>query len=185
MFHRCRFRCRSEVIWRNVGRPLLCESAGARGRAILASSGGNMATKPTAQAQCPARDSDGTPADRLELATRALVAREAENRALIASQAASSEVLKAISASPDDTQPVFDLIARHARELCDAEAVGVVEYDGTLMHMRAMESDNQEAADRLRQAFPRPPGPELIAGRAVLAKEVVHLRDASTFSLNL
>jgi two-component system NtrC family sensor kinase len=144
-----------------------------------------MATKPTAQAQCPARDSDGTPADRLELATRALVAREAENRALIASQAASSEVLKAISASPDDTQPVFDLIARHARELCDAEAVGVVEYDGTLMHMRAMERDNQEAADRLRQAFPRPPGPELIAGRTVLAKEVVHLRDASTFSLNL
>jgi two-component system, NtrC family, sensor kinase len=144
-----------------------------------------MATKPTAQAQRPARDSDDTPADRLELATRALAAREAENRALIASQAASIEILKAISASPDDTQPVFDLIARHARELCDAEAVGVVEYDGTLMHMRAMERDNREAADRLRQAFPRPPGPELIAGRTVLAKEVVHLRDASTFSLNL
>ena len=31
-----------------------------------------MATTPTAQAQRPARDSDGVPADRFELVTRAL-----------------------------------------------------------------------------------------------------------------
>ena len=44
--------------------------------------------------------------------------REAENRALIARQAASIEVLKTISASPDDPQPVFELIARHAINPC-------------------------------------------------------------------
>lgn len=64
--------------------------------------------------------------------------REAENRALIARQAASIEVLKTISASPDDPQPVFDMIARRARELCNAAQSRVLEYDGTLVHQRGM-----------------------------------------------
>ena len=51
---------------------------------------------------------------------QALAASDAENRTLIARQAASIEVLKTISASPDDPQPVFELIARRARELCNA-----------------------------------------------------------------
>ena len=46
--------------------------------------------------------------------------REAQNRNLIARQTAGIEVLRTISASPDDTQPVFELIARRAQELCDA-----------------------------------------------------------------
>ena len=41
----------------------------------------------------------------------------AQNHDLVARQAASIEVLKAISASPDDARPVFDLIARHAWKL--------------------------------------------------------------------
>ena len=35
-------------------------------------------------------------------------------------QAATIDVLKAMSASPGDTQPVFDLIVERARDLCDA-----------------------------------------------------------------
>ena len=54
--------------------------------------------------------------------------REAENRALLARQAASVEVLKAITASPDDPQPVFELIVRRACELCNAQAGNLVEY---------------------------------------------------------
>ena len=82
--------------------------------------------------------------------------RDAANRALIASQAASIEVLKAISASPDDTQPMFDLIARRARELCDAVAATVIEYDGTLMHMRALDGFDPAVVEPLRMAYPRP-----------------------------
>ena len=48
---------------------------------------------------------------------RELRERDEENRALIARQEASIAVLKAIAASPDDPQPVFELIARKAREL--------------------------------------------------------------------
>ncbi|HME24585.1 MAG TPA: GAF domain-containing protein [Acetobacteraceae bacterium] len=106
-----------------------------------------------------------------------LAARDAANRAMIASQAASAEVLKAISASPDDPQPVFELIARRARELCDARAVNVFEYDGALVHSRAMAGFDQAAAERFRRAFPRPPGQESIVGRVVLAEQVVHVRD--------
>jgi PAS domain S-box-containing protein len=105
--------------------------------------------------------------------------RDAENRALIARQAATIEVLKTISASPDDIKPVFDLIARRARELCDAQAVTVHEYDGTLLHLRAMDGYSPEAAAGLRQAFPRPPGRESLPGRTVLAGQVCHVHDIS------
>src|SRR6202035_2994259 len=83
----------------------------------------------------------------LQAANQALAARDADNRTLIARQAASIEVLKAISASPDDPQPVFELIAQRARELCNAESVGVVEYDGVLMHMRAVARDDLDMAE--------------------------------------
>ena len=54
----------------------------------------------------------------LEAAKRALAACQSEVRTLLARQAASVEVLKTISASPDDPQPVFELIARRARASC-------------------------------------------------------------------
>jgi hypothetical protein len=98
----------------------------------------------------------------LQERTAELAARDADNRALIARQDATIEVMKTISASPDDTQPVFELIARRTRELCDARAVVVHEYDGTLMHIRAIEGHDPAAAVRLRETFPRPPGPETI-----------------------
>jgi GAF domain-containing protein len=113
----------------------------------------------------------------LQERTAELAARDADNRALIARQDATIEVMKTISASPDDTQPVFELIARRTRELCDARAVVVHEYDGTLMHIRAIEGHDPAAAVRLRETFPRPPGPETIPGRAVLAGKIVHTSD--------
>ena len=104
--------------------------------------------------------------------------REAENRALLARQAASVEVLKAITASPDDPQPVFDLIVRRACELCNAQAGNLVEYDGTLMHQRTLRGFAPEAEARLRAVFPRPPGLDTLPGRVVLTGQRIHLPDA-------
>lgn len=107
-------------------------------------------------------------------------AREAENRALIARQAASIEVLKTISASPDDPQPVFDLIARHARALCGAVQVSVTEYDGALLHMRARDGwDGGAALNYAAQHWPQPAGANSLAGRAVLSGRVEHIRDVT------
>ena len=43
-----------------------------------------------------------------------------------AQQAATLDVLQAMSASPGDAQPVFDAIARRAREFCQADGSGIV-----------------------------------------------------------
>src|ERR1700692_568800 len=90
--------------------------------------------------------------------------RRSLNRALIARQEASIEVLRAISASPDDPQPVFELILRRARELCNAQAGNIVEFDGTLMHQRVQQGFDAEAAARLRAVFPRIPGHDTLPG---------------------
>src|SRR6478752_4276391 len=51
-------------------------------------------------------------------------------------QAATIDVLKAMSASPGDPQPVFDLIATRARDLCNTPRATLYEFDGELVHMR-------------------------------------------------
>ena len=55
----------------------------------------------------------------------ALAQRSSEYGERIAHQAATIDVLKAMSASPGDPQPVFDLIVDRARDLCDGYGVTV------------------------------------------------------------
>ena len=50
---------------------------------------------------------------------------------------ATSEILRAISNSPTDIQPVFDVIAQSARRLCDGNYCTVARYDGELVHLAA------------------------------------------------
>ena len=103
--------------------------------------------------------------------------RDAEIRALLARQEASNEVLKTISASPGDPQPVFDLIMRRARVLCDAQTVSVMEYDGAMLRLRAMEGFAPDASASFASVWPRPATRESVAGRAVLARRIVHVTD--------
>ena len=97
--------------------------------------------------------------------------------AATAQTAALGEVLRAIAASPEDPQPVFELIARRARELCSANTVTVLEYDGTLMHIRAMVGHMPAAGEKVRQTYPRPFDPDNVVGRAILGSVAIHQRD--------
>src|SRR5690348_12600563 len=54
----------------------------------------------------------------------------------IAHQSANRDVLRAMSASPSDPQPVFDLIVSSARDLCGCTAAALAEFDGELVHLR-------------------------------------------------
>jgi GAF domain-containing protein len=92
-------------------------------------------------------------------------------------QAATSEILRVISSSPTNVQPVFDAIAANALRLCGAKWSVVVRYDGELMELATLhnlrDSKGQEA---LRQSFPRPPG-EGATDRAILTRAIVYIPD--------
>ena len=53
-------------------------------------------------------------------------------------QAATSEILRVISSSPTDVQPVFDTIVRSAVRLCDGVIGAVNTFDGELIHSVAL-----------------------------------------------
>src|SRR4029450_2368649 len=60
--------------------------------------------------------------------------REAEAQA---QQIATAEILRVISHSPNDIQPVFETIVRNAVQLCDAVESRAFLFDGRLIHFIA------------------------------------------------
>ena len=108
----------------------------------------------------------------------ALALRGSEYGERIAHQAATIDVLKVMSASPGDPQPVFDLIVRRAQELCGSPNAVLDEFDGELVHVRSLlvTDLDQVAAERYRSQFPMPPrsGP---TGTLFSKGQTVHIRD--------
>jgi GAF domain-containing protein/CheY-like chemotaxis protein/anti-sigma regulatory factor (Ser/Thr protein kinase) len=92
-------------------------------------------------------------------------------------QTATSEVLRAISSSPTDVQPVFDIIAESARRLCRAEAGTVNNFDGEWVHLAAVAGPSAQGTEALRRAFPMRPTGETGAARAVRDRALVHIPD--------
>ena len=92
-------------------------------------------------------------------------------------QTATSEILRVISQSPTDTQPVFDTIAAAALKLCNANSAVVTRFDGELIRLAALANVSQEGADALRRRYPRPPGPDTANARAILTRSIVAVPD--------
>ncbi len=92
-------------------------------------------------------------------------------------QTSTSDILRVISQSPTDVQPVFDTIAAAALKLCRASSGAVMTFDGELIHLAAVANLNPEGADAIRKVFPRPPGRDMAATRAVLTCGVVAISD--------
>ncbi len=93
-------------------------------------------------------------------------------------QNATAEILKVISGSPANVQPVFEAIARNALALCGSSFANVFRYDGKLMHYAASHLVSPEQIEIVRQGYPAPPSRGRVAGRAILAKAVVCIEDA-------
>src|SRR5499433_2003681 len=105
---------------------------------------------------------------------------EARNRDLteaLEQQTATAEILRVISSSPTDVQPVFDTIVENARGLCGADSAGVLSYDGALIHIEALDNNNPERSNALRQAYPLPADRRHITGRAILTGLPVQVAD--------
>src|SRR5439155_6697766 len=94
---------------------------------------------------------------------------QARNRDLteaLEQQTATSEILRVISQSQTNVQPVFDTIATAALKLCSATAANVFTFDGELIHLASFVNANPAYIDALRRLYPRPLGRETAVLRA-------------------
>ena len=94
-------------------------------------------------------------------------------------QIATADVLKVISRSPTDAQPVFDMIAERAAQLCDGLFCFVYRFDGQLLHFVAHYSLTPEVLEMNRRAYPAPPSRRSAAARAILERGFVQIPDIS------
>jgi GAF domain-containing protein/CheY-like chemotaxis protein len=90
-----------------------------------------------------------------------------ETKEALERQTATAEILRVISESPTNVQPVFDAIAEHARRLCNAIVSGVARFDGEWVHLVAYRGISPEAVQAMRSAFPMRPGGASVTARAI------------------
>ena len=83
---------------------------------------------------------------------------EARNRDLtetLEQQTATSEILRVISSSPTDVQPVFDTIVQSAARSARPSSASVFTYDGQLIQLRSpFTMPTPEGAEAIRRAYP-------------------------------
>src|SRR5687767_9546905 len=73
-----------------------------------------------------------------------------ETKEALERQTATSEILRVISSSPTDEQPVFDTIARSAVRLCEGYHCSLFRFDGELQHFVAHHGVEPETVEALR-----------------------------------
>jgi len=92
-------------------------------------------------------------------------------------QTATSEILRVISQSQRDVQPVFETIAVNARKLCGATTGGVYTFDGELIHCATVDGVSPEGIESIKRTWPMPPGRGGAGARAVRDGDVVYIPD--------
>jgi two-component system NtrC family sensor kinase len=95
-------------------------------------------------------------------------------------QTATSEVLRVISRSPTNVQPVFDAIAESAVRLCDGQFSFVVRFDGKVMDFASCCGLSAEGLDAFHSILPMPASEHTAAGRAIVHRAVVEISDVET-----
>ena len=89
-------------------------------------------------------------------------------------QTAVAEILRVISGSPTDVQPVLDAIAERAAQLCDASAASMYLTDGdTLRHL----ASKGPSADPVSHVDSLPINRDSISGRALLERRTIAVDD--------
>src|SRR5260370_30985017 len=109
-----------------------------------------------------------------------LQAKNADLTEALEQQTATSEILRVISSSPTDGQPVCNAIAEAAMRLCGAASSLVTTFDGELLHLAAQAAVSTEGADVLRGVYPRQPSRGFASGRVILTRAIVHIPDVTT-----
>jgi GAF domain-containing protein len=118
----------------------------------------------------------------LEEKNKALTQAHAHVTESLEQQTATAEILRVISSSPTDIQPVFDAICRSAVRLCGAFGGLITSFDGTLVHLGAVLSTSPDANERVRREYPRRPDAAAARDRAILERAVINIPDTDADS---
>ena len=101
-----------------------------------------------------------------------------ELRQSLEQQTATSEVLRVISSSPGDLQPVFEAMLANAVRICDATFGNIYRWDGNAFSLVATHNTPLAYAEARRRS-PVRPNPNNIFGLMVATKAVAHVPDAA------
>lgn len=105
---------------------------------------------------------------------------QARTRALaeaLEQQTATSDVLKVISRSPNDLQPIFASIAQTARRLCKADIASIVALRAGEYRLVATDGVRNEHLQQLLSEGPIPLDRGSITGRVVLERRTIQVED--------
>ena len=91
-------------------------------------------------------------------------------------QTATSEVLRVISSTPGDLQPVFATMLENAVRICDANFGNIYSWDGDALRLVATHNAPFVFAEARRLSNLRP-SPKTPTGRMITNKKVVHIAD--------
>src|SRR5439155_11777041 len=108
---------------------------------------------------------------------KALQTRNSELTEALEQQTATSEILRVISRSQTDVEPVFNTIAERVVRLCDGLFSGVFRFEGNLIHFVAHHNFTVEGLEEARRMYPRTPSRETQVATAILDRTVVEVRD--------
>ncbi|HEY1436303.1 MAG TPA: GAF domain-containing protein [Casimicrobiaceae bacterium] len=89
-------------------------------------------------------------------------------------QTAVAEILRVISSSPTDVQPVLDAIAESAARLCDAAAASMYLTDGTVLRHLASKGPSPDPVSSVEVL---PINRDSISGRALLERRAIEVDD--------
>ena len=93
-------------------------------------------------------------------------------------QTATSEVLRVISSSPSDLDPVFETMLMNATRLCEAKFGILTLYEGDAgFRVVAMHNAPPALAEQWQGKPVLNPGPQTASARVAATKEVIHISD--------
>ena len=102
-----------------------------------------------------------------------------ELRQSLERQTATSEVLRVISSSPGELEPVFQAMLENATALCEAKFGTLYQREGDTFQLVSTHGLPPAIAEDLRRAGPRRPPPNTTAlGRVAATKRTAHIADA-------